>query len=519
MQQLNFFEDMLSGGRTGVSAGASPVHKAPVFELSDEQKMVVVAPLRQRIKIRAFAGAGKTTVLEHKAHHHASAEGMRGLYLAYNKSAQLEAQPRFGRSAMCKTTHGLAFVTVGRKYAHKLRQMKPKEVVDLGFTADYAEARAILDAVSDFCINADMKFPDSIYLGRLNNRVSNARAIELRNTAEKLWQQMCDANSLVPMSHDGYLKLYQLSRPRLPGDYVMIDEFQDTNPVVLDIITQQTQPVIVVGDPYQSIYAFRGAVNAMQDFRCQFNFALTQSRRFGPEVAAVANDLLDGCFGEKTRIVGSGAATTVHGGGRPAPEQLSIVTRTNAELFEHAVHAYEAGMPTAFVGGVAGYEFERFCDLQRLAEAKVYEIKDPFIRSFSGLTEIADYAESVDDYALKRMLQTRENFGADIYSLVAGVHAKATTEQASARRVLTTAHKSKGSTLDHVLLGEDFKPLIEHGPDGPGWVEDLDPQEVNLSYVSCTRARLSLQLCSAIKDYRAFYKAGGHLAGNEAPPY
>jgi F-box protein, helicase, 18 len=397
--------------------------------------------------------------------------------------------------------------------------MKPKEVAGFGFTADYGEARAILDAVTDFCISADMQFPSAIYLGRLAQRVSPARAAQLRDIAEKLWQQMCDPSSAVPMSHDGYLKLYQLSRPRLPGDYVMIDEFQDTNPVVLDIIAQQTQPVIVVGDAYQSIYAFRGAVNAMQDFRCQFNFALTHSRRFGPGVAEVANELLHGCFGEKLRIVGAGSPTIVHGGGQPEPQQLSIVTRTNAELFDHAVQAYRSGLPTAFIGGVAGYEFERFCDLQRLSEARVHEIKDPFIRSFSGLWEVSDYAETVDDYALKRMLETLERFGAGIYELVDGVHAKATTDQQSARRVLTTAHKSKGSTLDHVVLGEDFKPLVEQGPGGVDWVDDLDPQEVNLSYVACTRAKHSLQLCGAIKDYRAFYKAGGHLAGADEAIY
>ena len=52
-------------------------------------------------------------------------------------------------------------------------------------------------------------------------------------------------------------------------------------------------PVILVGDPNQQIYQFRGAVNALHSFDADRTFYLTQSFRFGPEVAFAANCCLD----------------------------------------------------------------------------------------------------------------------------------------------------------------------------------------------------------------------------------
>ena len=69
------------------------------------------------------------------------------------------------------------------------------------------------------------------------------------------------------MPHDGYLKLWQLKQPILKDmhyhDVLMIDEGQDMNPAMLEIFNYQKTTKIIVGDPYQQIYMFRGAVNAL----------------------------------------------------------------------------------------------------------------------------------------------------------------------------------------------------------------------------------------------------------------
>lgn len=85
----------------------------------------------------------------------------------------------------------------------------------------------------------------------------------VRDQAEALWQRMLNVNDDIPLGHDGYLKLWSLSKPRLACDYVLLDEAQDSNAAVLTVLTAQDAQLVYVGDRHQEIYEWRGAVNAM----------------------------------------------------------------------------------------------------------------------------------------------------------------------------------------------------------------------------------------------------------------
>merc|ERR1711983_330143 len=99
---------------------------------------------------------------------------------------------------------------------------------------------------------------------------------------------MCNVHDLtLGMTFDGYLKLFQLEGHKLEHDFMLVDEAQDVTPVVADIVLSQKKPTILVGDPHQSIYGFRGAVNAMAKVNATETLCLTQSFRFGPEISFV----------------------------------------------------------------------------------------------------------------------------------------------------------------------------------------------------------------------------------------
>lgn len=68
----------------------------------------------------------------------------------------------------------------------------------------------------------------------------------------------------IKMTHDGYLKLYQLEQRKRPGmakmyDTIMLDETQDSNDCILDLVMSQRRSgcrIIAVGDPHQVGRAF-----------------------------------------------------------------------------------------------------------------------------------------------------------------------------------------------------------------------------------------------------------------------
>ncbi|WP_234265098.1 UvrD-helicase domain-containing protein [Hydrogenophaga sp. NFH-34] len=483
------------------------------FNPTQEQEEIIHAPLRGITKVKAYAGASKTTTLVLKAEHLANTHRMKGLYMAFNKSAQLEAEERFGDTAVARTGHALAFRVYGSRYRRKLGDIRARDLVDLGVVDLYPEAQLIISAIKHYCINAEEQFPDAGAM-YISPSISEARARELMRLAEEVWKKMRDVTSPFKMPHDGYFKLYQLSRPRLPGDYLMVDEFQDTNPVTLDIIGRQPQPIIVVGDPYQSIYAFRGAVNAMNVFDATSHFHLSQSFRFGQSIANIANDILFAHFGETKKLVGSGVNTAVFNPGHKTSGQHAVLSRTNAALFEHAVQAHLQGLSIAYVGGVNSYQFERLLDVQNLAAGLHNSIRDPFIRGFTSLQQMEDYAEETEEHDLLRLLKTAAAYGDQLFELVPEIIAKGRTfgdeRTAEGKKlgllppalVLSTAHRSKGATLEHVTLADDFPDLL--CGDDPNY--KINAQEVHLMYVALTRARQSLTINQTVVDFQSYWR-------------
>ncbi|UMG91801.1 ATP-dependent helicase [Nocardioides sp. TF02-7] len=95
----------------------------------------------------------------------------------------------------------------------------------------------------------------------------------------------------------------EVNRDELLGRYqhVFVDEYQDTDPgqvALLRAITRGAQELVVVGDPHQSIYGFRGAdVRGILEFPTRFPrpdgtpadvVALRTTRRFGPRILVAA---------------------------------------------------------------------------------------------------------------------------------------------------------------------------------------------------------------------------------------
>lgn len=132
---------------------------------------------------------------------------------------------------------------------------------------------------------------------------------EALRAVRTLWQAMSDPDGTFPVTHDTYLKLFQLSGPDLSRrwDTILFDEAQDANPVTSALVLGQRCRIVLVGDRYQQIYRFRGADDALShpSLSGADRLWLTQSFRFGPAVAAMANLLLKRA-GESREVSGCG---------------------------------------------------------------------------------------------------------------------------------------------------------------------------------------------------------------------
>jgi hypothetical protein len=106
------------------------------------------------------------------------------------------------------------------------------------------------------------------------------------------------------------LKVWAQTEPRIEADFILFDEAQHSDGVMLSTLgLQRHAQIIYVGDPYQQIYEWRSAVNAMAQIDAP-ECALTESFRFGPTFAALASRIL-ALLGERTPVRGQDAIGSI----------------------------------------------------------------------------------------------------------------------------------------------------------------------------------------------------------------
>ena len=254
----------------------------------------------------------------------------------------------------------------------------------------------------------------------------------------------------------------------------------------------------MVGDRYQSIYAFRGATNALDTVKADRTFYLTSSFRFGPQVANVASELLRIFYQEHRPVVGRGFDTQL--GTIEDDHKYAALCRTNSEVFSRAAMAIREQKSTAFVGGVKSYNFDKILDAYHMSIQEQHLVRDPFIRSMGSFAALEQYAMDSGDPDSKRLVKVVHEHGHAIPGLVKTIYEKSIPDIHSADRVFSTGHKAKGLDIKHVVLAEDYKPIMDNNQPILD-KNELPLQEVNLTYVSLTRAVERLQLNQTLSQF------------------
>ncbi|MFJ6900666.1 UvrD-helicase domain-containing protein [Streptomyces hokutonensis] len=453
------------------------------------------------LALQAGAGTGKTTALALLAH----ATQRRGRYLAFNRVTAEDACARFPNTVQCKTAHALAYAAVGHRYTCRLnapRRPAWQTGQALGITkamrigdcevTQKALSNVTLRTVARFCHTADEAITRHHVppLRGLEHADLHAQlAAHIVPFARRAWADLQHPDDgAVRFEHDHYLKIWALTRPRIQTDFLLLDEAQDTNPVVEQVFLSQREhaQLVMVGDSAQAIYHWRGAKDVMTGFDGT-QLTLSQSFRFGPLLADEANRWLH-LADAPLRLTGTPDVPTELG---PLTRPDAVLCRTNVGAMAHVMDLMTTGYRVALV--------EAEDSLRALALA-ARDLKDgrrtthPELLLFPSWGELQDYA--AHDPAgrdLQPLVGLVDTHGTD--AILAAV-AQLVPEQ-HAQVTVSTAHKAKGREWPRVKIADDFTPPKDTdqqdaaGQPVPGPIDDADAR---LAYVAVTRTRSRLDL-------------------------
>lgn len=456
----------------------------PTYEQIDIVKSI---QKEECLKVKAFAGAAKTTTLQIAANTY---KNKKILYLAYNNSIQKEAEIKFHGLAMVKTFHSFGLGYIKKSMINiniRNQDYKAVEIREL-LGIDYNLAKDVLEIFKKFC-NSDLSLSDFILKNK--NVVSENMAILYKKISKG--EFYC--------THDAYLKMFQIlllnNTIAIDYDILMTDEAQDLNDVKIFIFNAiQAKRKILVGDGHQQVYNFTGSVDAMEKIHGKTLY-LTETFRFDSKIANRANLLLN----------------------RFKNEKLSIKTNVNNQHMEINTKAYISRTNITLVSELARLYREGRSDFKTiknpdslllLPEELFYFIfnqkekirTNRYLLNFKSISDLEDYIDNGDDRELIRAKDIIYEYKDEILNIKEYAKQQFLKTE-GINYYLTTAHTSKGLEFDEVILANDFPhaseliakagyDCLEEFIDNLDFVDRKYLEEFNLLYVAITRAKKHL---------------------------
>src|SRR5580698_4365023 len=388
----------------------------------NEPQREAVLHVEGPLMIVAGAGSGKTKVLTTRIAHLMAmgVDAFNILALTFTNKAAREMKERVEKILGNSEARNLYIGTFHSVFARILRAEAPKLGYPSNFTIyDTDDAKSVVKTVINELELDDKHYkPSTVY-----NRISSAKnalvgPAEYANDYSIQQEDMRSQRPAIAQIFDAYvkrcrkngamdfddllLKFYELlktfpeslSKYQRKFKYILIDEYQDTNPAQYEIIKllgAMHENVCVVGDDAQSIYSFRGAtIENILQFQKDYDdvkvIKLEQNYRSTQNILNVANEVIrnnkgqipknlwtDNAQGEKIRLVrlmtdneeGKFVADTIqeqrlrnHYNNR----DFAVLYRTNAQsrAFEESLR--RMGIPYTMYGGISFYQRKEIKD-------------------------------------------------------------------------------------------------------------------------------------------------------------
>ena len=265
------------------------------YYLTQEQKDIIFSE-EDRIKIAALSGSAKTSTLYYYSKERPF---KRILYLVYNRAMKDEAIKSFGklRHVDIKTIHGLGYNFTGKFYKNKLTfnygVVDIIKDLNLNWNRDMELAVKVNEMIKEYTLSDVLEFDDIDLFKDKDGNTTDERE-DIINKSKLLWNLKKEYKNNVKITHDFYLKLFQLGKVSLNRKYdiILLDEAQDSSTLVLDLInSSNVNGIVIVGDKFQQLYGFRNATNIMPLFGGK-EYKLTTSFRVSQNIANIANIII-----------------------------------------------------------------------------------------------------------------------------------------------------------------------------------------------------------------------------------
>ncbi len=277
-----------------------------------------VCTVKGRVLVLAGAGSGKTRVIVERISHLIKECGVCAteiLGLTFTNKAAAEMRHRVEALIGKQQSKGITLSTFHSFCMQVLR----KEIDRLGYTKEFSlyderDIHRIVTHIARDILGHEGELPSLAPTLAAMNQASN-RAISAEQAPKQLWhdqfsqdlyvrlQSTLRAYNAVSFDHlitltiqlfEGHPDVLQRYQERF--QYIMIDEYQDTNPAqfrLAELLCSKYNNLCVVGDDDQSIYGWRGAeVKNILNFQADTTIKLEQNYRSTSVILHAANHVI-----------------------------------------------------------------------------------------------------------------------------------------------------------------------------------------------------------------------------------
>jgi DNA helicase II / ATP-dependent DNA helicase PcrA len=495
-------------------------HEELLADLNPAQREAVLH-VDGPLLVVAGAGSGKTRVLTHRVAHLIGAHGIKPneiLAITFTNKAATEMRERLERM-LGHTARAIWILTFHAACGRMLRREAERLGYRSNFTIyDQADQIRLVKA----CLEELGKDPKRFTPRGIHTQISNAKnqlitPEDYTARVSSFWDQtVAEVYELYQrrlfrsnaVDFDDILMLTVQVLERFPEArerwqtafrHVLVDEYQDTNHAqyrLLQLLAEKHRNVFAVGDPDQSIYAFRGAdIRNILDFERDFGgagvIALEQNYRSTNRILEAANAVIDNNRDRKpkqlwselgegdpvevvevedehaeARFVAAEIARLVESG--TSASEIAVFYRTNAQSRVLEDVLVRQGVPYQVIGGPRFYERAEIRDA--IAYLAVLNNTDDAV----ALMRIANRPRrGIGDTSIQRMVAHAESLGISLWDATADPEAAGVaTASARAIRSFRNVMESLMSAAQELPVDE----LVEAVLDRSGTLEALEAE-------------------------------------------